>query len=73
MFDDWRTSDCQPNYWVSGTVTPDPSKSCGPYAPTNTSSGEKSKFRAADIHYQNHDTIAMVVISETGQIAAGVR
>lgn len=37
IFNKWKASSCQPNYWVPGTVSPNPLQSCGPYAPLNIS------------------------------------
>lgn len=64
----WRANNCQPNYWRTGTVTPDPSKSCGPYTSNGKHSRTRPESRATP---QNHDTIAMVAIDAQGSVAAG--
>lgn len=67
----WRANNCQPNYWRPGTVTPDPSKSCGPYAaipPSATRVQARPESRATS---SNHDTIAMVAIDAHGSVSAG--
>ncbi len=61
----WLENNCQPNFWTD--VTPDPSSSCGPYSPTDENRhGERQSGR-----YESHDTIGMIALDNTGQIAAG--
>lgn len=33
IYEDWRTDDCQPNFWEN--VVPSPESACGPYSPAN--------------------------------------
>ncbi|XP_065883752.1 putative N(4)-(beta-N-acetylglucosaminyl)-L-asparaginase GH22932 isoform X2 [Dysidea avara] len=65
----WKSSNCQPNYWKN--VTPDHTKSCGPYKPTS----DKTKSWQGDTDKKigpgNHDTIGVVVIDDKGNVAAG--
>ncbi|XP_019390193.1 PREDICTED: N(4)-(beta-N-acetylglucosaminyl)-L-asparaginase [Crocodylus porosus] len=66
----WLNQSCQPNYWKN--VIPDPSKSCGPYKRAKELNNRKEwsiSQRKMNIH--NHDTIGMIVIGETGNVAAG--
>lgn len=67
---EWKERDCQPNFWTN--VLPDPSKTCGPYEPVGEdfymkSPNDINSFFSSD----NHDTIGMVAIDLTGNIAAG--
>ncbi|KAK3606412.1 hypothetical protein CHS0354_042063 [Potamilus streckersoni] len=77
MFKDWRNKNCQPNYWQDN-VTPDPRTSCGPYRPIQEVDFEhiprddvvkKEHGVRIDEHY--HDTIGMVVIDSSGNVASG--
>eukprot|EP01102_Stenamoeba_stenopodia_P019666 TRINITY_DN747_c0_g2_i1.p1 TRINITY_DN747_c0_g2~~TRINITY_DN747_c0_g2_i1.p1 ORF type:complete len:376 (+),score=85.75 TRINITY_DN747_c0_g2_i1:100-1227(+) len=70
----WIKNNCQPNFWQD--VTPDPTENCGPYQPpspttTNKKAVEKRERIEADIDHHNHDTIGMIVIDQSGNIAAG--
>ncbi|OQR70282.1 putative N(4)-(beta-N-acetylglucosaminyl)-L-asparaginase GG24090-like [Tropilaelaps mercedesae] len=80
IYEAWKNSSCQPNYWIN--VGPDPKKSCGPYKPIQNepmhtrwaqtdnvdSIGERSKLL---VSRWNHDTIGMVVIDKYRIISAG--
>ncbi len=57
---------CQPNFWTD--VTPDPTKTCGPYHPSKEENGHESHGFGAS---GNHDTIGMVVLDHDGRMAAG--
>jgi len=66
----WKSNSCQPNFWTN--VSPDPSRSCGPYTPMKlldriASGGSENGFGMAG----NHDTIGMVAIDGNGKVAAG--
>lgn len=68
IWEDWRKKKCQPNFWTN--VSPNPSKTCGPYQP------DTKTFTENDITYDcynslNHDTIGIIVIDEKGNIVAG--
>ncbi|TRY89033.1 hypothetical protein DNTS_022157 [Danionella cerebrum] len=65
IFSQWLQQNCQPNY--RKIVSPDPSKSCGPYKPK----AEKSRQTFAKGHFDpsSHDTIGMVVVGKNGQVA----
>eukprot|EP00475_Leptophrys_vorax_P032459 TRINITY_DN5007_c0_g1_i1.p1 TRINITY_DN5007_c0_g1~~TRINITY_DN5007_c0_g1_i1.p1 ORF type:complete len:347 (-),score=94.67 TRINITY_DN5007_c0_g1_i1:73-1113(-) len=69
MWESWRTANCQPNYRMN--VSPDSAKSCGPYKPNASPSkkliGEESKSTTFD----NHDTIAMVIVDTEGNVVSG--
>uniref|UniRef100_A0A1A8QUX8 Aspartylglucosaminidase n=1 Tax=Nothobranchius rachovii TaxID=451742 RepID=A0A1A8QUX8_9TELE len=52
IFSQWLKGNCQPNYRKN--VTPDPSKSCGPYRPEAIQAQNKRE-RPVNIH--SHDTI----------------
>eukprot|EP00002_Diphylleia_rotans_P005744 TRINITY_DN1491_c0_g1_i1.p1 TRINITY_DN1491_c0_g1~~TRINITY_DN1491_c0_g1_i1.p1 ORF type:complete len:351 (+),score=67.88 TRINITY_DN1491_c0_g1_i1:104-1156(+) len=67
--EDWLKNSCQPNYWRN--VLPDPTRSCGPYAPIVTEHTVQSKDLSHYIDRYNHDTIGMVAIDNQGRIAAG--
>ena len=50
-------------------VDPDPLENCGPYSPV---SGLKASNRPlVQTSPDNHDTISMVVVDDTGRVAAG--
>jgi hypothetical protein len=48
-----RKNNCQPNYWTPGTVTPDPTVSCGPYSAKVAPDGETRKEMFAECHRHN--------------------
>lgn len=50
------------------TVLPDPSQNCGPYSPVKTA---KQPRERPPVHFENHDTIAMIVGTQK-TFAAGV-
>lgn len=69
-YNEWRLRNCQPNFWMN--VIPNPSMSCGPYSPvddkiTKQSMNDINSFFTSN----NHDTIGMIVIDKSGNIAAG--
>nr|XP_023670520.1 N(4)-(beta-N-acetylglucosaminyl)-L-asparaginase isoform X2 [Paramormyrops kingsleyae] len=66
MFTKWLNGNCQPNYRQN--VSPDPLTSCGPYKPSAVLQQRRS-VQHIDIHA--HDTIGMIVINQTGNVAAG--
>ncbi|KAJ8986093.1 hypothetical protein NQ317_003388 [Molorchus minor] len=71
LWQDWKNSNCQPNFWDN--VFPDPRANCGPYTEPDTiennisphESHKSSKFNSG-----NHDTIGMIVIS--GTVESGI-
>ncbi|XP_026555457.1 N(4)-(beta-N-acetylglucosaminyl)-L-asparaginase [Pseudonaja textilis] len=69
MYIKWLNQNCQPNFWKN--VTPDASKSCGPYKQTAEFSkkGQSTSVKRIEVH--DHDTIGMIVIGQSGNIAAG--
>lgn len=71
IWKNWIKNDCQPNYWNQGTVTPDPTTSCGPYKPTSSSRECKEKLQRPPVDEHNHDTIGMIVIDADRRIACG--
>jgi N4-(beta-N-acetylglucosaminyl)-L-asparaginase len=62
-YNDWKSGNCQPNYWVN--VLPNPKKSCGPYHPIFKSIDNRQK------RFEGHDTISMVVVDKDGNFASG--
>jgi N4-(beta-N-acetylglucosaminyl)-L-asparaginase len=68
QWEQWRSKNCQPNYWID--VQPDPTKNCGPYSPLPP---EKSTSwnNMGEIDHNNHDTIGMVAIDINNNIAGG--
>lgn len=73
-----RDAKCQPNF--RSHVTPKASESCGPYQPADADNANESctetvrhdsTVSPAWVARHNHDTIAMVAIDSTGNIAAG--
>jgi len=73
MYKQWKEQNCQPNYRVN--VSPDPSKSCGPYKPIDPPLNvTRGPFKPQDskwINRENHDTIAMIAIDANGDFALG--
>ncbi|KAG9347021.1 hypothetical protein JZ751_005948 [Albula glossodonta] len=67
IFSKWLNENCQPNF--RQRVSPDPTKSCGPYKPSATLLEQRRRDQTIDIH--GHDTIGMIVINQAGQVAAG--
>lgn len=75
-WEEWKNNSCQPNYWNPQTVTPDPTKHCGPYKPKNLHHMTSTRNRWSEketnlLNRQNHDTIGMIVIDKDGKIACG--
>lgn len=70
IYNEWRLRNCQPNFWTN--VAPNPAMSCGPYEPVY---GQHTKSSMNDINSlfgpDNHDTIGMVVVDKSGNVAAG--
>ncbi|KAM9740494.1 N(4)-(beta-N-acetylglucosaminyl)-L-asparaginase [Menidia menidia] len=66
IFSQWLKGNCQPNYRKN--VSPDPSKSCGPYRPEALRTQSK-RPRHANAH--SHDTIGMIALDQHGHVAAG--
>jgi N4-(beta-N-acetylglucosaminyl)-L-asparaginase len=71
----WIAQQCQPNFWVDGSVEPDPAVSCGPYRPPaagrNTSIERLPNTDPTWVRPDNHDTIAAVVVGSDGSIVSG--
>ncbi|VDI28837.1 Hypothetical predicted protein [Mytilus galloprovincialis] len=65
QYSEWKQKNCQPNFWEN--VTPDPSSSCGPYHPVNTTTSSIMD----NIDIDNHDTIAMLAVDQNGDISSG--
>ncbi|XP_077992854.1 N(4)-(Beta-N-acetylglucosaminyl)-L-asparaginase-like [Glandiceps talaboti] len=62
---EWRRESCTSNFWEN--VTPDPTKSCGPFQRIQTpNTGEM-----VELDEDNHDTIGMVVVDKNGDFAVG--
>ncbi|XP_022110933.1 N(4)-(Beta-N-acetylglucosaminyl)-L-asparaginase-like [Acanthaster planci] len=64
----WKDHNCQPNFRQN--VKPDPTKSCGPYHPFNSSSCHRPRYNE-EVTRGNHDTIGMIVVDKNGNIAGG--
>lgn len=59
---------------LSQNVTPDPTKSCGPYSKLDIFTSKNYRnynFAPLKANRFNHDTIGMVAIDSNGDIAAG--
>ncbi|XP_055386252.1 N(4)-(Beta-N-acetylglucosaminyl)-L-asparaginase [Condylostylus longicornis] len=70
MWENWRNSNCQPNFWRN--VKPNPKSECGPYSPIKrndiNSCDKRMKY---NFNNNNHDTIGMIVIDSHSHIYAG--
>jgi len=59
-------------YSLIQNVSPDPRTSCGPYRPDNdTLTYIPRSGRVNDIGIDNHDTIGIIAIDRSGNIASG--
>ncbi|XP_034946022.1 N(4)-(Beta-N-acetylglucosaminyl)-L-asparaginase-like [Chelonus insularis] len=67
MWQSWKQQNCQPNFWKN--VSPDPSRSCGPYTPNKVLTTEQNEQSYSN--EENHDTIGVIAIDSQGKIAAG--
>ena len=69
----WQEGGCQPNFWRSGSVAPDPRASCGPYRLTGDDAAVFTTLSLPPPHpsRHSHDTIAAVAVDAGGAIAAG--
>ncbi|KAK9807970.1 hypothetical protein WJX73_008598 [Symbiochloris irregularis] len=65
----WLNASCQPNFRRG--VVPDPTTACGPYHLDQADPRGDTLCQASTIDEHNHDTISMVVVDETGKVAAG--
>ncbi|KAJ1337839.1 N4-(beta-N-acetylglucosaminyl)-L-asparaginase [Microdochium nivale] len=67
----WRDGGCQPNYRLN--VTPDPTTSCGPYAPASLDamSPDYAGLITPRDGQSSHDTISMITLDSRGVMAAG--
>lgn len=68
LISDWKTRNCQPNYWRN--VIPSPEATCGPYEKA-ASIEDKTSIEPSVVDASNHDTIGMVAIDWDGNVAAG--
>ncbi|CAA9995441.1 unnamed protein product [Nesidiocoris tenuis] len=68
MWQKWKESQCQPNFWKS--CTPDPNKSCGPYTPL-TVPQHAAPMLPRNFGRFNHDTISMIIVDSNGSVVAG--
>ncbi len=72
LCDEWNRRNCQANFRVN--VVPDPTESCGPYAPRPPPPAAHSPDAvqaAEDVRSTSHDTISMIAIDASGAMAAG--
>ncbi|KAH3708599.1 N(4)-(Beta-N-acetylglucosaminyl)-L-asparaginase-like [Dreissena polymorpha] len=66
----WQSKNCQPNFREN--VTPDARTSCGPYRPRPSSVTKATRSSGMhEIDADNHDTIGIIVIDRTGNVASG--
>ncbi|KAK4184489.1 asparaginase-domain-containing protein [Podospora australis] len=66
---EWKRGGCRPNYRLN--VSPDPDTSCGPYTPLPLNGLNLKMTVEEDQGGASHDTISMVVIHSSGEMAAG--
>ncbi|KAM4809200.1 N(4)-(beta-N-acetylglucosaminyl)-L-asparaginase [Rhinophrynus dorsalis] len=69
IYSKWLDQNCQPNFRKN--VIPDASKSCGPYKPVRELRDRKHASLQKEINVQNHDTIGMIAVDKTGNVATG--
>ena len=65
----WRLADCQPNFWKN--VSPDPTKSCGPYVPLRHGGESSPESPLTSLPAVASDTIGILSVDTTGHIVAG--
>ncbi len=68
IYNEWKSADCQPNFWEN--VTPNSTASCGPYSPLRSQSNE-AKPAIEFGGNSNHDTIGIIAMDENGKMAVG--
>ncbi|XP_018562972.1 N(4)-(Beta-N-acetylglucosaminyl)-L-asparaginase [Anoplophora glabripennis] len=70
LWEEWKANNCQPNFWKN--VFPDPKNHCGPYTESNIlADNTLTNTVPTKFNSRNHDTIGMIVISQSGHIVAG--
>ncbi|KAJ8940230.1 hypothetical protein NQ314_010793 [Rhamnusium bicolor] len=68
LWNNWKASNCQPNFRKN--LVPNPKTQCGPYTVSDTLFDNSVSKDASGIGDSgNHDTIGMIVISESVRIA----
>jgi len=67
QWETWKANNCQPNYRENVTNI----DTCGPYHPVTTKEGPVYSSRRYEINTKNHDTIAMIAIDSTSNMAVG--
>lgn len=65
----WKQGNCQPNFWQN--VSPNPQTTCGPYSPLPLQRNTLDSDRRRLIDVNSHDTIGMIAIGKTGNMAGG--
>ena len=65
LHEDWLKNNCQPNYRLN--VSPDPTKSCGPYTP-RMSVSSVNRYNAT---IDGHDTIGVIAVDSRLKVASG--
>ncbi|KAG9479895.1 hypothetical protein GDO78_011753 [Eleutherodactylus coqui] len=69
IYSKWLDLRCQPNFRKN--VTPDPTKSCGPYKPVRGLPEEKTSSLQKEVDLHSHDTIGMIAVDRNGNVATG--
>jgi len=72
-YQEWKSGNCQPNFFKKGTVAPNPSLSCGPYVPLHESglAYANMKSKESESLVRSHDTISMIAVDRQGRLACG--
>ncbi|XP_077992853.1 N(4)-(beta-N-acetylglucosaminyl)-L-asparaginase-like [Glandiceps talaboti] len=70
-YERWLSKECQPSYWEN--VTPDPTTSCGPFSPNQTSNKRSSvEMNGLDVdEFEYHDTMGLVITDKNHDVAVG--
>ncbi|XP_022327702.2 N(4)-(Beta-N-acetylglucosaminyl)-L-asparaginase-like [Crassostrea virginica] len=74
---DWKSDNCQPNF--RERVIPNPRQHCGPYRPQEMDAFDDPTYFSNNLptdsnpilDIDNHDTIGMIAIDQSGNVSAG--
>lgn len=70
IYEDWKKEDCQPNFYAN---IPEAKYQCGPYSPPTAMTDDATKPSSPtwQANKDNHDTIGIVTMDDSGLLACG--